>query len=51
MHGFTDNYIRVTLPASEAREEYDNEILNVTLGDFRKSGKEDTLLAKAIIAK
>ena len=51
MHGFTDNYIRVTLPASEAREEYDNEILNVTLGDFRKSGKENTLLAKAIIAK
>lgn len=45
MHGFTDNYIRVTLPASEAREEYDNEILNVKLGDFRKNGKEDTLLA------
>ncbi len=51
MHGFTDNYIRVTLPASEAREEYDNEILNVTLGDFRKSGKEDTLLAKPNIKK
>ena len=40
-----------SLPASEAREEYDNEILNVTLGDFRKSGKEDTLLAKPNIKK
>jgi threonylcarbamoyladenosine tRNA methylthiotransferase MtaB len=34
MHGFTKNYIRVELPASEAREEYDNLLLKVTLGDF-----------------
>ncbi|MBQ8702125.1 MAG: tRNA (N(6)-L-threonylcarbamoyladenosine(37)-C(2))-methylthiotransferase MtaB [Prevotella sp.] len=34
MHGFTDNYIRVELPASESREEYDNQILPVVLGDF-----------------
>ena len=34
MHGFTKNYIRVELPASEAREEYDNQLLKVTLGDF-----------------
>ena len=34
MHGFTKNYIRVELPASEAREEYDNQLLQVTLGDF-----------------
>lgn len=34
MHGFTRNYIRVELPTSEAREEYDNQIINVRLGDF-----------------
>ena len=34
MHGFTPNYIRVELPASEAREEYDNELMRVRLGDF-----------------
>ena len=34
MHGFTKNYVRVELPASEAREEYDNQLLKVTLGDF-----------------
>lgn len=34
MHGFTKNYIRVELPASDAREEYDNQILPVRLGDF-----------------
>ena len=34
MHGFTKNYIRVELPASEAREEYDNQLLTVRLGDF-----------------
>lgn len=34
MHGFTRNYIRVELPPSEAREEYDNQIINVRLGDF-----------------
>ena len=34
MHGFTKNYVRVELPASMAREEYDNQLLNVRLGDF-----------------
>lgn len=34
MHGFTDNYVRVELPASQAREEYDNQIIRVRLGDF-----------------
>lgn len=34
MHGFTKNYIRVELPAKEAREEFDNQILRVRLGDF-----------------
>lgn len=36
MHGFTDNYIRVELPPSEARPEYDNEIVRVRLGDFNR---------------
>ena len=36
MHGFTDNYVRVELPASMANEEYDNEILRVKLGDFNR---------------
>ena len=34
MHGFTKNYIRVELPASDAHEEYDNQLIQVTLGDF-----------------
>ena len=34
MHGFTKNYIRVELPAKEAHEEFDNQILRVRLGDF-----------------
>lgn len=34
MHGFTENYIRVELPASVAKEEYDNQILRVRLGNF-----------------
>lgn len=38
MHGFTDNYIRVELPASSARMEYDNEIIRVKLGDFNHDG-------------
>ncbi|MCH5311890.1 MAG: tRNA (N(6)-L-threonylcarbamoyladenosine(37)-C(2))-methylthiotransferase MtaB [Prevotella sp.] len=36
MHGFTDNYVRVELPANMAREEYDNEILRVRLGGFNR---------------
>ena len=34
MHGFTRNYIRVELPPQEAREEYDNQLLTVRLGEF-----------------
>ena len=34
MHGFTDNYIRVELPANLSKEEYDNQIMAVRLGDF-----------------
>lgn len=34
MHGFTRNYIRVELPATEAREELDNQIVRVRLGGF-----------------
>lgn len=34
MHGFTKNYVRVELPAAEAREEYDNQLMTVRLGDF-----------------
>lgn len=34
MHGFTKNYIRVELPAAEAREEYDNQLIRVRLGGF-----------------
>lgn len=34
MHGFTDNYIRVELPAALSKEEYDNEMMMVRLKDF-----------------
>ncbi len=34
MHGFTRNYIRVELPVSQVREEYDNQLMRVRLGDF-----------------
>ena len=34
MHGFTPNYVRLELPASAAREEYDNQLMYVRLGDF-----------------
>lgn len=34
MHGFTRNYIRVELPAALAKEEYDNQLITVQLGDF-----------------
>ena len=36
MHGFTANYIRVELPASKTKEEYDNEILRVRLIGFNR---------------
>lgn len=34
MHGFTRNYIRVELPAALAKEEFDNQLIKVKLGDF-----------------
>ena len=34
MHGFTKNYIRVEMPASESSEEMDNQLIPVTLGNF-----------------
>lgn len=34
MHGFTRNYIRVELPAAVARDDYDNQLLKVRLGQF-----------------
>lgn len=34
MHGFTRNYIRVELPAALAKDEYDNQLIAVKLGDF-----------------
>lgn len=34
MHGFTRNYIRVELPAALAKEEFDNQLITVELGDF-----------------
>ena len=34
MHGFTDNYIRVELSPTQAKDEYDNQILRVRLGGF-----------------
>ena len=38
MNGFTRNYIRVELNPDEAKEEYDNEILRVRLGNFNRKG-------------
>ncbi len=38
MHGFTDNYIRVELPARLAKADYDNEIMNVRLGEMTHDG-------------
>ena len=34
MHGFTRNYVRVELSPRDAKEEYDNRLLRVRLGDF-----------------
>lgn len=34
MHGFTRNYIRVELPAALTKEEFDNQLITVKLGDF-----------------
>ncbi len=34
MHGFTRNYVRVELSSAEAKPEYDNQLMQVSLGDF-----------------
>ncbi len=46
MHGFTRNYIRVELPAREASEAYDNQLLRVRLDGFNhdKSALRCTLI-------
>ena len=36
MHGFTSNYVRGELPAKLAKEEYDNQILRVRMGEFNR---------------
>ena len=46
MHGFTRNYIRVELSPSKAREEYDNQLIKVRLGDFNH---DETALKGEII--
>jgi threonylcarbamoyladenosine tRNA methylthiotransferase MtaB len=38
MHGFTKNYIRVELSPADAKPEYDNQLINVRLGDFNRDG-------------
>jgi len=48
MHGFTRNYIRVELPPQEARPEYDNQLISVTLGDFNH---DKTALVSALLRK
>ena len=45
MHGFTRNYVRVELSPRDARPEYDNQIITVTLGDFN----HDKTSLKAIV--
>ncbi len=47
MHGFTPNYIRVELPAAMASDDYDNQIVEVELGDFNHD--KSALRVKQII--
>jgi threonylcarbamoyladenosine tRNA methylthiotransferase MtaB len=46
MHGFTPNYLRVELSPSEARTEYDNQLIKVRLGEFNhdKTALKATLI-------
>jgi threonylcarbamoyladenosine tRNA methylthiotransferase MtaB len=46
MHGFTRNYIRVELPPAEGNNALDNQIVQVTLGDFN----HDRTALKALIS-
>ena len=34
MHGFTRNYLRAELPASDQNEQFDNQLVRVRLGNF-----------------
>ena len=45
MHGFSRNYIRVELSASDARPEFDNQLVTVRLGEFN----HDKTALKAIL--
>ena len=38
MHGFTRNYVRVELSANLSKEEYDNHLMKVTLGEMNVKG-------------
>ena len=46
MHGFTRNYIRVELPPHLSKEEYDNQLMRVRLGEFNfdKTALKATLI-------
>ena len=46
MHGFTKNYVRVELSPALAKEEYDNQLIKVKLGDFNH---DKTALKAALI--
>lgn len=46
MHGFTENYIRVELPADTASKEYDNQIVRVRLTKFNND--ESALLCEIV---
>ena len=48
MHGFTKNYIRVELKPSEAREEFDNQLINVRLLEPSKFGGRGAELASGV---
>ena len=48
MHGFTKNYIRVELPAHEARVEYDNQLMTVRLLEPPKLGGRGTERASGV---
>lgn len=45
MHGFTKNYVRVELSPVDARPEFDNQLMRVSLGDFN----HDATALKAVI--
>ena len=47
MHGFTKNYIRVELSPALAKEDFDNQLIKVRLGDFNH---DKTALKAEILA-